>query len=76
VTGHGARNYLDHAAFELAGITVEYMAYSKMQYPQLHGDFLPYVTILDLIGALGPEAASVIRPATVPWREFLADASA
>jgi hypothetical protein len=71
VTAHGARNYLDHEAFERAGIAVEYIAYSKTQYPQLHGDFLPYVTILDLIATLGPEAASVIRPATVHWREFL-----
>lgn len=74
VTAHGARNYLDHAAFERAGITVEYVTYSKTQYPQLYGDFLPYVTILDLIAALGPEAASIIRPATVPWRKFLDDA--
>lgn len=75
VTGHGAKNYLDHTAFELAGIAVEYMAYSKMQYPQLHGNFLPYVTILDLIAALGRDAATMIQPETVPWREFLADAS-
>jgi hypothetical protein len=73
VTAHGARNYLEHAAFERAGISVEYMAYSKTPYRQLHGDFMPHVTILDLIGVLGREAASIIRPKTVPWREFLAD---
>lgn len=71
VTAHGARNYLDHEAFEQAGVAVEYMDYSKTPYPQLHGEFTPYVTILDLIATMGPEAQSFIRPATVPWREFL-----
>jgi WbqC-like protein family len=74
VTAHGARNYLDHVAFERAGVAVEYIAYSKTPYRQLHGEFLPYVTILDLIAALGPEARSIIQPATMPWKEFLAEA--
>ena len=29
VTAHGATNYLDHEAFERAGIAVEYIDYSK-----------------------------------------------
>ena len=71
VTAHGARDYLDHAAFESAGVAVEYIVYSKTPYRQLYGDFLPYVTALDLIAALGPAAATVVRPATVSWRELL-----
>jgi WbqC-like protein len=76
VTAHGARNYLDHEAFERAGVTVEYITYSKTPYRQLHGEFLPYVTVLDLIATMGPEARSALRPVTTPWRTFLADAPA
>ncbi len=72
VTAHGARDYLDHEAFERAGVAVEYIVYSRTSYRQLHGAFLPHVTILDLIAAMGPTAATIIRPATVSWREFLA----
>ncbi len=76
VTAHGAANYLDHESFERAGIAVDYIDYSKTPYPQLHGDFAPYVSILDLAGNLGPQAHDVIRPKTVPWREFLSSRSA
>jgi WbqC-like protein family len=72
VTAHGAANYLDHEAFEAAGVAVEYADYSKTPYPQQHGEFTPYVSILDLIANLGSKAGSVIHPRTVPWREFLA----
>lgn len=73
ITAHGAANYLDHEAFERAGVTVEYMDYSKTPYPQLHGEFTPYVSILDAIANLGTQAGNVIRPRTIPWRDFLAE---
>jgi hypothetical protein len=72
LTGHGAAHYLDHMAFELEGVSVEYMDYSLTPWPQEHGAFTPYVTILDAVAAQGDNAKSVLRPRTVPWREFLA----
>jgi hypothetical protein len=72
VTAHGAASYLDHEAFESAGVAVDYMDYSKTAYPQLHGDFTPYVSVLDLIANLGMDAHTAIRPKTIPWRDFLA----
>ena len=70
VTGHGARNYLDHAAFADAGIAVEYMNYEKLPYPQLHGAFTPHVSGLDLIANTGRDGAHVIRSGTIDWRQF------
>ena len=75
ITGHGARNYLDHTLFEDAGIAVKYMRYECVPYPQLHGAFTPYVTGLDLIANCGKGGSSVIRSAAVDWRQFV-DASA
>jgi WbqC-like protein len=71
ITAHGAANYLDHEAFERAGVTVEYADYSKTPYTQLHGPFFPYVSVLDLIANLGDSARTVLHPKTVTWRTFL-----
>lgn len=70
VTGLGARHYLDHQAFERAGIQVEYMDYSKAPYAQLHGPFTPFVSSLDLLANCGREGAKLIQPKTLSWREF------
>jgi len=70
ITGHGGLRYLDHESFEAAGIAVEYVQYDLAPYPQLHGSFQPYVTVLDLMANTGEEAATHVRATTVPWREM------
>lgn len=72
VTGHGARNYLDHELFERDGIAVRYMNYRCSAYPQLHGEFTPYVTALDLVANCGRAGAAMICSETVDWKEFTA----
>ena len=71
ITGHGAKNYLDHELFERSGISVEYMRYAMRPYPQLHGEFTPFVTSLDLVANCGKAGASVICSGSVNWKEFL-----
>jgi hypothetical protein len=71
VTGHGAANYLDHAAFEAAGVAVAYMAYGKLLWPRGGAACSPFASILDLIAWTGPRARSYLRPATVDCRAFL-----
>jgi hypothetical protein len=72
VTGRGALDYLEHEAFDAAGIAVEYMDYDLTPYPQLHGDFEPYVTVLDVLANTGPRAGDFIGGVRVPWREMVA----
>lgn len=71
VTGHGARGYLDYGLFERAGVQVRYMDYRKTPYPQLHGNFTPYVSILDLIANAGADGKRFIDSPSVHWKEFL-----
>lgn len=71
ITGHGARNYLDHQIFEDKGIEVRYMKYDCVPYPQLHGDFTPYVTGLDLVANCGKEGRSVIQSEATNWKAFI-----
>ena len=70
-TGHGAKNYLDHDLFDDNGISVEYMDYKRLPYPQEHGAFNPHVTILDLIANTGKEGKKYITSTTKKWREFI-----
>ena len=72
VSGLGGLDYLDHETFDAAGIAVDYMDYDLSPYPQLHGAFEPYVTALDTLANLGPEAGAHVNARTVPWREMLA----
>lgn len=71
ITGHGARHYLDHEEFEANGVRVEYMDYQMLPYRQSHGEFVPYVTVLDLIAHEGKAGADFIQPRTKHWKEFL-----
>ncbi len=71
ITGHGARNYLDHELFEREGVRVEYINYRKQPYPQLHGEFTPFVSTLDLVANVGLEGRNVFVSDTVQWREFI-----
>ena len=70
VTGHGAREYLNHESFEAAGIRVEYLDYQKREYPQLHGAFTPFVSALDLAANCGRAGREVIDSDTVYWKDF------
>lgn len=71
LTGHGARNYLDHEGFEKEGIDVAYINYALEPYPQLHGEFTPYVSSLDLIANCGKDGLKLIQGAPVNWRDFI-----
>ncbi len=68
VTGHGALNYLEYDKFETRGIAVRYMDYKRTPYPQLHGEFTPYVSILDAIANVGTAARDLVASPSVPWR--------
>lgn len=58
LSGPAARGYLDETLFADHGIRVEWMDYGGYpSYPQLHGEFDHFVTILDLLLNVGPDSA-------------------
>jgi len=71
LTGHGALNYLDHSLFERNGVEVRYMDYRIEKYPQVFGSFTPYVTALDTVAHMGPDARKILHSTTVNWREAI-----
>lgn len=51
--GDAARDYLDVARFAAEGIEVVWHGYQHPSYPQMHGDFVPYLSAVDLLFNVG-----------------------
>lgn len=64
LSGPSADAYLDKEVFRLNDIQLEYKSYDFAPYPQLWGDFVGEVTVLDLIANCGPDARQLIRSRT------------
>jgi hypothetical protein len=60
IFGSQGRNYADVAAFNAAGITVEFQDYQYPTYNQLHGPFIPNMSALDLLFNHGPESRKIL----------------
>jgi hypothetical protein len=64
-SGAAARSYLDVDLFERHGIRVAWQDFTHPVYAQLHGTFVPYLSIVDLVFNCGAESMAVLegRPA-------------
>jgi len=62
VSGDAAAAYLDVGLFERNGIAVEFQRYAHPTYPQRHGEFVPYLSALDLLLNCGDEAPLIAFP--------------
>lgn len=58
--GAAGKDYLNEEAFSEAGIKLEYQNYRHPVYRQLHGEFLPYLSVLDLLFNEGPNSLSIL----------------
>ena len=65
LSGSSARDYLDVGLFSANGIEVEWQDYAHPVYPQLHGEFVPYLSVIDLLFNCGDESRRVIEQQTV-----------
>lgn len=62
LSGLGARDYFDPAPFSAAGIEVIWQDFKHPVYPQLHGDFEPYLSSIDLLFNCGAaESLKLLR---------------
>jgi hypothetical protein len=59
----GSRPYVSaEPAFAAHGIDVIYHSYHHPEYPQLHGPFVPYLSAVDALLNIGPDASSLLSP--------------
>lgn len=61
ISGPAAKCYLDVDAMKEIGCDVEWKEYNYFPYPQTYPGFFGFVTVLDLIANLGPEAKNHIQ---------------
>jgi hypothetical protein len=61
VSGPAARAYLEPGKFRDAGVRLRWFEYRHPVYPQLGGEFLPYMSALDVLFNAGPLALATIR---------------
>ncbi len=60
-SGAAAREYLECEAFENAGIDVVFQSFEHRPYTQQFGDFVPYLSIIDLLFNHGRASLEYIR---------------
>lgn len=61
LSGAAAQDYLDVPLFERHGIEVQWQRYAPPVYPQLHGEFVPYLSALDLLLNCGEQSLAVLE---------------
>ena len=60
LTGDSARDYVDEARFAAHGIALEYHHYTHPVYRQLHGEFIPYLSVVDLLMNHGRDSLDIL----------------
>jgi hypothetical protein len=62
ISGSGGHNYMEEGAFKEQGIRLEYQRYAPTPYQQRFVDeFVPNLSILDMLFNLGPESGKIVR---------------
>ena len=62
VSPPGSRDYLESSqALDAAGVSLSYFDYEHPVHPQLHGEFLSHLSVIDLLFNTGPDALSILR---------------
>ena len=61
LAGLGAKKYQEDHLFNIENINVVNTPFKHPEYPQLWGDFLPSMSIMDLLFNCGPEAKTILN---------------
>ena len=61
LSGSGGKDYMDEARFQAEGLGLQYQHYTHPTYAQRYGDFLPYMSVVDLLMNVGPDSLAVLR---------------
>jgi len=65
VSPPGSKEYLDASnAFKNIGLPVNYFEFKHPEYPQMYGEFLPYMSIIDMLFNCGEQSSTLIRDAS------------
>jgi len=60
-SGLAAQNYLDNELFNRNGINIAFQHYQHPLYPQMHGNFVSHLSIIDLLFNCGKKSRQMIK---------------
>lgn len=60
ISGDSAMDYLDTDLFAANGVSVKWQKFNHPVYPQLHGEFIPYLSVLDLLLNVGEKGSELL----------------
>lgn len=60
IFGENGKDYADINTFHASGIIPIFQEYNHPIYPQMHGDFIPYLSVIDLLFNCGADSLSII----------------
>ena len=61
LSGPDGRNYLNLGLWQENKVKVEFHDYLHPQYRQLHGEFLPHMSVIDLLFNCGPDSLPILK---------------
>jgi len=61
ISGPAAKGYVDVDGFKQKGMRLYWYEYQHPTYPQISGDFIPYLSVVDLLFNTGGDAVGYIR---------------
>lgn len=61
IFGGEGESYADKKTFHEAGIQPWFQKYAHPVYPQLHGEFVPNMSVLDLLMNCGPDSLEILK---------------
>lgn len=71
IFGAMGRDYAEMSSFEAAGISIHFQDYAHPVYPQLHGEFVSHLSIVDLIFNCGEESRDILLSGNVTSDDIL-----
>lgn len=71
IFGALGKEYADRESFKNANIGIYFQDYHHPIYPQLHGDFVPYLSVIDLIFNCGDESLDIIMSGNIQRNSLL-----
>jgi hypothetical protein len=72
VFGVNGRDYADVEEYRSRGIECFFQEYRHPEYRQLHGEFSPFMSVVDLIFNCGPDSLDVIKSNNIVKTELFA----
>lgn len=70
IFGAQGRNYADVDKFRASGVEPYFQEYRHPIYQQLHGEFLPYMSVIDLLFNEGPRSREILLSGNIDREEL------